>query len=51
MMDEFFFSEQPVSIQVGNNKHKHKYNKINKKQQKNAINYEEKQILSRIEMI
>ena len=32
---KFFFSEHPISIEVGNNK-------IIKKQQKNCINYKEK---------
>ena len=34
-------SERPISIEVGNNEHKYKDNKI-KKQQKNCINYKEK---------
>ena len=37
-----FFSEQPVSIEMGNNEHKHNDNKILKNDEKNCINYKEK---------
>ena len=37
-----FLSEEPVSIEAGNNKYKHKNNKINKNQPKNCISYKEK---------
>ena len=33
---EFFFSKLPVPIVAGNDEHKYKANKINKKQQKSA---------------
>ena len=33
-----FFREQPVSIEAGNNEHKHKNSKINGKQKKNCLN-------------
>ena len=32
-----FFREQPISIEAGNNEHKHKNSKINGKQQKNCL--------------
>ena len=41
-MGVFFFSEQPVSTEAGNNEHKHKVNKISKRQLGNRIDYEEK---------
>ena len=36
LANEFFFREQPVSIEACNNECKHKDNKISKKQQKIA---------------
>ena len=40
--NEFFFSEQHVYIEAGNDEHKHKDKNINKKEQQNRINYKDK---------